>query len=69
MNIHILASLKSHTLTGNPWHLGSIPVGNIKEKQQSMTRMCKIEAWFEIKSQHDLFVLLTNALLSISSKF
>lgn len=36
-----------------------------RKTSQIMTYMCKIKAWFGIESQHDLFVLLVNALLSI----
>lgn len=60
-NIQILACLTSHMLTGNPWHLGSFTVGNIKGKHSKV--------WFGIERQHDLLVLLANALLSINISF
>lgn len=34
-----------------------------------MTHMCKTKVWFGIERQHDLFVLLANALVSNSISF
>lgn len=40
-----------------------------RKTYKMMTYMCKIKAWFGIERQHDLFVLLANALISTSFKY